>query len=232
MIHIAIVEDMAFDRKVLRDCLTEYARKNKEELRITEFTDGAHLLSDYPEQLDLVFMDIMMDEMDGLTAARRLRRRDTKVLLVFVTSMVQYAVQGYSVDAMDFLVKPVNYMGVRLCMDRVRKRLERDGSQKISVSNRDGIHSLSTSEICYFELLNHRVMIHTTEETIPVDFSLAEAEKLVSSCPFFRCHVSFLVNLQYVDQVKGNDVWVHGDRLSISRYRRKEFLDAWSQWLG
>ncbi len=232
MMHIAIVEDMAFDSKVLKDSLTEYARKNKVEFQITEFTDGSQLLTNYPEHLDLVFMDIMMGEMDGLTTARRLRRRDADVLLVFVTSMVQYAVQGYSVDAMDFLVKPVSYMGVRLCMDRVMKRLQRETTQKISFSNRDGIHSLSVSEICYFESLNHKVMVHTLEEKIPVDLSLAEAEKLVSSHPFFRCHASFLVNLQYIDQVKGNDVWVHGDRLAISRYRRKEFLDAWSQWMS
>ena len=108
MMHIAIVEDMAFDRKVLKDCLAEYARKNKAEFHFTEFTDGAQLLAHYPEKLDLVFMDIMMGEMDGLTAARRLRRKDTEVLLVFVTSMVQYAVQGYSVDAMDFLVKALS----------------------------------------------------------------------------------------------------------------------------
>lgn len=124
MIHIAIVEDTAFDRKVLRDCLTEYCRESGNEAQIVEFSDGSELLKRYPEKLNILFMDIAMEKMDGLTAARILRRRDEKVLLIFVTSMVQYAVQGYSVDAMDFLVKPVTYTGLKLCMERAVKRLK------------------------------------------------------------------------------------------------------------
>ena len=111
MIRIAIVEDAAFDRQVLRDCLREYGQETGTELQITEFTGGTAFLEQYQEDLDLIFMDIMMDGLDGLTTARKLRRRDDKVLLVFVTSMLQYAVQGYSVDAMDFIVAERNRTG-------------------------------------------------------------------------------------------------------------------------
>lgn len=232
MLHIALVEDTAFDRKVLRDCLEEYSRESGELLDIREFVDGSDLLAHYPDNLDMIFMDIMMGDMDGLTAARMLRRRDEKVLLVFVTSMVQYAVQGYSVDAMDFLVKPVGHMALKLCMDRALKRLRQDEPQRLSFSNREGTHSIPVSEICYIESINHKVIVHTREAAIPVDTSLAAAEKLVGELPFFRCHVSYLVNLRHVDRVSGNDVWVNGERLSISRYRRREFLEAWAAWLG
>ena len=200
MIRIAIVEDAAFDRQVLRDCLREYGQETGTELQITEFTGGTAFLEQYQEDLDLIFMDIMMDGLDGLTTARKLRRRDDKVLLVFVTSMLQYAVQGYSVDAMDFIVK--------------------------------GTHSVDAAEICYIESLEHKIVVHTVQGEIQSDMSLAAAEKMVKALPFFRCHVSYLVNLRYVDRVSGNDVWVNGDRLAISRYRRKDFLEAWSAWLG
>ena len=82
MIRIAIVEDAAFDRQVLRDCLREYGQETGTELQITEFTGGTAFLEQYQEDLDLIFMDIMMDGLDGLTTARKLRRRDDKVLLV------------------------------------------------------------------------------------------------------------------------------------------------------
>ena len=232
MIRIAIVEDAAFDRQVLRDCLREYGQETGTELQITEFTGGTAFLEQYQEDLDLIFMDIMMDGLDGLTAARKLRRRDDKVLLVFVTSMLQYAVQGYSVDAMDFIVKPVTYTGLKLCMDRVVRRLNETTPVRLRFTNREGTHSVDAAEICYIESLEHKIVVHTVQGEIQSDMSLAAAEKMVKALPFFRCHVSYLVNLRYVDRVSGNDVWVNGDRLAISRYRRKDFLEAWSAWLG
>ena len=232
MIRIAIVEDAAFDRQVLRDCLREYGQETGTELQITDFTGGTAFLEQYQEDLDLIFMDIMMDGLDGLTTARKLRRRDDKVLLVFVTSMLQYAVQGYSVDAMDFIVKPVTYTGLKLCMDRVVRRLNETTPVRIRFTNREGTHSVDAAEICYIESLEHKIVVHTVQGEIQSDMSLAAAEKMVKALPFFRCHVSYLVNLRYVDRVSGNDVWVNGDRLAISRYRRKDFLEAWSAWLG
>ena len=232
MIRIAIVEDAAFDRQVLRDCLREYGQETGTELQITEFTGGTAFLEQNQEDLDLIFMDIMMDGLDGLTTARKLRRRDDKVLLVFVTSMLQYAVQGYSVDAMDFIVKPVTYTGLKLCMDRVVRRLNETAPVRLRFTNREGTHSVDAAEICYIESLEHKIVVHTVQGEIQSDMSLAAAEKMVKALPFFRCHVSYLVNLRYVDRVSGNDVWVNGDRLAISRYRRKDFLEAWSAWLG
>ena len=232
MIRIAIVEDAAFDRQVLRDCLREYGQETGTELQITEFTGGTAFLEQNQEDLDLIFMDIMMDGLDGLTTARKLRRRDDKVLLVFVTSMLQYAVQGYSVDAMDFIVKPVTYTGLKLCMDRVVRRLNETTPVRLRFTNREGTHSVDAAEICYIESLEHKIVVHTVQGEIQSDMSLAAAEKMVKALPFFRCHVSYLVNLRYVDRVSGNDVWVNGDRLAISRYRRKDFLEAWSAWIG
>ena len=196
MIRIAIVEDAAFDRQVLRDCLREYGQETGTELQITEFTDGSAFLDQYPEDLDLVFMDIMMDGTDGLTTARKLRRRDDKVLLVFVTSMLQYAVQGYSVDAMDFIIKPVTYTGLKLCMDRVVRRLNETTPVRLRFTNREGTHSVDAAEICYIESLEHKIVVHTVQGEIQSDMSLAAAEKMVKALPFFRCNVSYLVNLR------------------------------------
>lgn len=232
MLRIALVEDTDFDRQVLRSCLEEYRRETKTELEISEFSSGRVFLEQLPESLDLIFMDIMMDGMDGLTVARQLRRRDDKVLLVFVTSMFQYAVQGYSVDAMDFLLKPVTPTAVKLCMDHALRRLQQHAPVCLRFSNREGMHAVPAADICYIEALQHRVIIHTKGQTLQIDSSLAAVEKMVAALPFFRCHASFLINLAYVDRISGNSVWVNGEELSISRYRRREFLDAWAAYLG
>ena len=118
MIHVAIVEDAAFDRKILRDCLAQYTAETGEAFDTTEYSSGEDFLSRCSGEPELIFMDIVMEELDGLSTARRLRLKNEKSLLIFVTSMLQYAVQGYSVDAMDFLVKPVSYPIFKLCLDR------------------------------------------------------------------------------------------------------------------
>ena len=232
MFSVAIVEDSAFDRKILRDCLERYTAETGTAFSVTEYGSGEEFLESCAEAPALVFMDIVMEELDGLSTARRMRLKNEKSLLIFVTSMMQYAVQGYSVDAMDFLIKPVSYPLFKLSMDRAQKKLRQESPARLSFSNREGEWSVPASEVCYIESLDHKIFVHTTEHSIPVDGSLAAMEKLTASLPFFRCHVSYLVNLAHVERVSGNDVWVHGERLSISRYRRREFLEAWTAWLG
>ena len=232
MISVAIVEDTAFDRKILRDCLAQYGAETGSEFAIQEYSSGEAFLEQCAQAPDLIFMDIVMQELDGLSTARKLRLHNDRSLLIFVTSILQYAVQGYSVDAMDFLIKPVSYPLFKLSLDRAVKKLRQESPVRLSFSNREGDWSVPASEVCYIESLDHKIYVHTTEKTIPVDGSLAAMEKLTATLPFFRCHVSYLVNFAYVERISGNDVWVHGERLSISRYRRREFLDAWAAWLG
>lgn len=232
MYRIAIVEDSAFDRKHLTEFLRRYEKETGETFAIDFFSDGDELIKNYPSELDILFLDIMMERMDGLKTARIVRRMDDRVILFFVTSMVHYATQGYSVDALDFLVKPISYMGLKVRMDRARLRLQKKASFCLEIHNSEGIRSVSVNDICYLETCNHRVVVHTKTETIPANCSLRSLEQQLASMPFFRCHTSFLINLNYVDKIQGNDVWVNGEKLFVSRYRRKDFLDAWAAFLG
>lgn len=232
MYRIAIVEDSAFDRKHLIEFLHRYEKECGEKFEILSFSDGAELMKDYPEGLDILLMDIMMEEMDGLKTARLVRRKDERVILIFVTSMIQYAIQGYSVDAMDFVVKPISYMGIKVRLDRALQRIRQSSARHIEVRNSDGVYQVAVSDICYLETFNHKVVLHTKDRVIPVNTSMHALEKELTGMPFFRCHASFLINLNYVDKIQGNDIWVAGQLLSISRYRRKDFLEAWAAWLG
>jgi DNA-binding LytR/AlgR family response regulator len=232
MVHVAIVEDSAFDQKILVDCLKEYESETGTKMQITVYSSGEKLVEHYPKQLDILFMDIMMGEMDGLRTARLVRRQDEKVILIFVTSMIQYAIQGYGVDAMDFVVKPVSYTGIKIRMDRALYKLQQAAPIHLEIVNADGIYQVNANDICYLETFNHKVIVHTKDQVIPANASLRSFEKALEKLPFFRCHTSFLVNLQYVDKIQGNNIWINGQLLSISRYRRKEFLEAWSTYLG
>lgn len=232
MYRIAVVEDSPFDQRQLTEFLHRYEKETGAVFQIDLFSDGSELMKEYPPNLDILFMDIMMDRLDGLKTARLVRRQDTRVILIFVTSMLQYAVQGYSVDALDFLVKPVTYMGLKVRLDRAVLRLQKTASHLLEIRNSEGTFFIAASDICYLETFNHKVIVHTKDKAIPANASLRSLEKELTGLPFFRCHTSFLVNLNYVDRIQGNDIWVNDRLLSISRYRRREFLEAWAAYLG
>lgn len=232
MYRVAIAEDSAFERKQLTEYLRRYEKEKGVQFDILEFSDGDELIAHYPENPDILFMDIVMEHMDGLKAARLVRRRDERVVLIFVTNMVQYAVRGYSVDALDFMVKPLSYTGLKVRLDRAIRKLSKSTSRQITIQSCNEHRSIPISDICYIETDNHHVILHTKEQAIPVNASMKSFEKDLSDLPFFRCHASFLINLKYIDKIQGNNVWVNGTLLSVSRYRRKEFLDAWGAYLG
>jgi DNA-binding LytR/AlgR family response regulator len=117
-------------------------------------------------------------------------------------------------------------------MDRALYKLQQAAPIHLEIVNADGIYQVNANDICYLETFNHKVIVHTKDQVIPANASLRSFEKALEKLPFFRCHTSFLVNLQYVDKIQGNNIWINGQLLSISRYRRKEFLEAWSTYLG
>lgn len=231
MYKVAIVEDIAFERKTLFEYLRRYEEKEQISFQIYTFQDGAELISNYPEGLDILLMDIGMEHVDGIKAARLVRRKDERVVLIFVSSMVQYGIQGYSVDAMDFIVKPVSYMGLKMRLDRALLRLNKNSSKRIQVRSEDTLFQLDISDIYFVETYNHKVIVHTKDRALPVNVSMHVLEEELKGFPFFRCHNSFLVHLKYIDKIQENDIWINGQVLSISRYRRKEFLEAWASYI-
>ena len=117
MIQIAIVEDAASDRKKLQDFVERFFGERGQTVKIFLFSDGTEFLDDYPSLLDIAFLDIEMKQVDGIRTACMLREWDRRVLLAFVTNMAHLALEGYAVDAADFIVKPLDYGGFSAHMD-------------------------------------------------------------------------------------------------------------------
>lgn len=232
MYRVAIAEDVEFERSTLTRYLHTYEAEMDVSFEIFAFPDGEALLKEYPGQLDLLLLDIAMPKVDGLTAARRIRRDDPNVVILFISSVTQCAVQGYSVEALDFIVKPVSYMGLRLRLDRALTRIRQSQPRMLEIRNADGLFKLSATDILYVETFRHRVVIHTRERALPAEKSMQAMEKELRGLPFFRCHTSFLVNLRFVDRIAGGDLFIGEQAIPISRYRRRELLEAWAAYLG
>lgn len=232
MIHIAIVEDDAAERERLCALAGQLARCQGASVQITPYADADELLRAPGARFDLILLDIQMPGTDGMTAARRIRETDEDVLLVFITSMAQYALQGYQVNALDFLVKPVSEPMLAASMQRALRRLEKAAPACLHVKIGASYRRLNVSDVLYAETLARHVILHTPGEAVPYPGSLAALEKELAPHGFFRCHSAFVVNLSAVERIQGSDAFIGGQAVPVSKHRRKEFLSALTRYLG
>ncbi len=231
--NVAIVEDELDAAKDMSRFLEEFGRSESVEFTVSHFPDAEEFLRRYIHNIyDLVMMDIRMPSMDGMTAAEKLRQIDEAVPLVFVTSMVQFAVRGYSVDALDFIVKPVKYPAFELKMKRIIRAVKTRRSESIMI-NVDGAAKVIPANLIYYvEVLGHNLTYHTAQGDYTLRGKLSAVEQSLPKESFFRCSASNIINLRYVNRVLSEDVEVAGKLIRFSRGKKREFMDALSAYLG
>lgn len=233
MITLALVEDDEAQRTALGHMAERFFSQNGEELQILAYADGDDILAQYPQHLDLILMDIDMPRVNGLDAARRIRSFDTQVLLVFITNMAQCALDGYAVEAMDFLVKPVTDYSCQLSFSRVLRRLRQRRGHSIQVRRGKNTYSIDALELQYAETQGHSLLLHMKDgSAMSITESIQSLTRRTQHLGFFRCHTSFLVNLAEVDTIRRSDTVVGGTVLPVSKHRREEFLRAMAGYVG
>lgn len=232
MLRIAVVDDEREQRVLLESCLHRYEQENSQHFLISLFEDAQDFLRQDPGDFEIVLLDIQMPGLDGMTVARQLRQRNQHLVLIFITNMVQFAVEGYAVDAMDFIVKPVSYYRLASSITKALGRLRTEQGVPLVLHTKEGTYRLDSARVHYIEMLNHHTIFHTEDGVFDTTGSLKKLEQQLASQPFARCNSGYLVNLRYVRSVEGSDVVVGGDRLQISRTRRKVFLQQMSEFFG
>lgn len=232
MIRTVIVEDEDTAADTLREYIDRYAAKKDESFSVERYSDGIEFLEKYSGQYDIVFMDIEMKHMNGLEAAKRLRKIDSLVILVFVTNMARFAVKGYEVDALDFIVKPVRYDDFAFRLDKAVSRIKRNEAKYVLVGlSGGGCAKLATDSIRYIEVMKHNLVFHTEEGDFESYGTLKKYESQLGNC-FARCNSCYLVNLKYVNYVRDFTCDVFGEKLKISQPRKKEFVQALNDYIG
>ena len=234
MYHIAIVEDEIDFSVQLQKYLQQYQEENGVEFTVSVFHDGAEIVKAYACEYDAIFLDIEMPQMNGMEAAERIREMDEDVVIMFITNMAQYALFGYSVGALDFVMKPINYYTFSMKLRRVLKRIQKKEKEQhtIVLNLADGIKKLDTKQIYYVEIQNRLLHYHTTEGEYILKGTLQSVEEMLEGYAFARCNHWYLVNLMHVTEVKNNIAVVGEFELEISRRNKNSFMQALTDYLG
>lgn len=226
MIAAAIVDDDRSTVTTLCAYLKRFCQEHSEECAITAFDDGDKLLHHYRASYDIIFLDIEMPTINGMQAARVIRQTDPDTLIVFVTQMAQFAVQGYEVEALGFVVKPINYPSFDMVMRKAMRRMSHRHSDTVTLSVRGSATVIPLQRIDYVEVQGHRLTYHTQDGPLHVKGTLSDAESTLSNGNFIRCNRWYLINVDHVEGLQGNTVTIGDHQIEVSRSRKRELLHA------
>lgn len=239
MVKAAIVEDETSYAEELSSFFKRYMITNNHSFQATIFTTADKFLANYKVgEFDIIFMDIEMPGTNGMEAAKILRKKDSEVILFFVTNLSQYALESYEVQAFNFMVKPIQYGDFALKMGRAIRRVVSDADNKILLTYKNGERVMekivSIADICYVEVRDHSLIWHMVDENINGlrGETMKAIQARLSGCGFAMCDQSFLINIKYITSVAKEEVHVGNDVIKISRRRRQEFLSMVAKHLS
>ena len=226
--NVLIAEDEAIFSSLLDTYLHRFAEEKNIQINISLYTNGADLAEHYHPEWDLVLLDVDMPGMDGFSVARSIRETDPDVAIMFITNLAQYAIRGYEVHALDYILKPVSYPALSMKLTRELGNIIRRTERNIMIYQNGSMVRLPLSRLFYVEVYNHSLRYHTPDGMMETtgSKSLTELETELGKEGFCRCHNSYLVNLKHVDAVGDGKVKVGNQLLPVSRSRRNSFMNA------
>ena len=231
--NIAVVDDNLNDRKMILDYLSQFFNESGLDYTTSTFEDGVSFLKDYSFSYDFIIFDIDMPQMSGIDTAKELRKKDSNVTIMFVTNMPQYALEGYSVEAVDYVLKPLSYPDFRLKMKKATRYILRNSVKKVTINTtEEGLITVDSSDIYYVESKLHYIYYHTKKGIYKMRAKLTEVEDILLPYHFARSGGSFLINLAYLEKIDGNEIVVADETLPLSRRMKASLMSAFTKYIG
>lgn len=232
MVKIAIVEDEENYISEIKEHLKQYEEESGEKFSVSVYSDGDGIVSRYKGQFDIILMDIHMKFIDGMTAAEEIRRIDSEVIIIFITNMTQYAIRGYEVDALDYILKPVTYFTFSQKLQKAVDKVKKREKYYLSVPIKGGMHKIDLSSLLYIESQGHILNYHMQDQVVSNREKMSNIEEKLAHHGFFRINKGCMVNLKYVDTVIEGNCILNGETLPVARLKRKLFLEKLTEYIS
>ena len=236
MLQIAVVDENPHDVVATGTCIEYFFdRFEKECYHIKEYDNGLDLIRS-DDLYDIVFLDARLNRLDGIELAQHMRRKNEDTLLVFATDMEEYAIQGYKVDALDFIIKPVTQLKIDCALKKAIKRipekklLPKQKPVSIELQMPSETVQVSSDEIRHIEVKDHILLFHTTVGEFKIYGRLTEMFRRLRGHPFVLCNRSNLVNLRFVSRMSNGRLEIDDTSIPIALARRKEVSLRFSQY--
>ena len=231
MIHIAICDDEKHMSDHIRAMASEFFRKKNREIQLRTFLSGEELLN-YDGQIDILFLDIQMNGMDGLETARKLRAGKFRGVLIFITVLKEMVFQSFEVQAYDYLVKPVDEKQFGKTMERLYASMQNASEDSLLVQKGYEGRIIREEEIVFCEIIDRKIYLNLASGEVVDYYERIENLETKLGSHFFRCHRSYLINLKHLKGYKnGTACMDNGKEVPVSRLRSREFSGVVLQYM-
>lgn len=245
MLQIAVCDDEQYYREKIQFLLKQYLKQKNLEYSIQLYNSGEAFLSQYENNVryNIVFLDISMHTIDGIQTASQIRSFHSDTQLVFVTAFIDYALEGYKVDAVRYIMKDTLDTAIPECMDTILQKMQRT---QVSFSFVSGKTTLYTDNILYIESQRHKLLFHymksNTIQSTPAKPGLTvyqmyekldSIEKMLSGHGFLRIHKSYLVNMKHIRRLSNYTVFLDtNEELPVPRLKYQAVKESYAAYKG
>ncbi|WP_028042512.1 LytR/AlgR family response regulator transcription factor [Candidatus Stoquefichus massiliensis] len=229
---IIICDDIISDREILHNYCNHYAKENRVPMTVMEFENAGTLLQcQDARSADVMLLDIYMDGMSGIDAAHILRQKGYRGALILTTTSQDYYADGYDVEAIHYLLKPISYQAFCESMRRVYERMNTI-TKKIRVTSTRNTFDIDISGIQYIEVYGHKTFIHTIKGDIKVNHSLVSLEERLGGDPFLRCYRYYIINMDFVKRMNDDSFLMKDNKeIPLSRDGRTALKNRYMSYI-
>ncbi|MFA9377723.1 MAG: LytR/AlgR family response regulator transcription factor [Lachnotalea sp.] len=232
-INVAICDDNTMFCTQLNNFIERFNEEYNTNCEVEIFNSGFELLCQYTDEFKIIILDIEMEGINGIETALEIRKKNQKVIIWFLSVSTSYIMEGYKAEAYRYLIKPLSYEEFLKEFCASIKWMEEKYYSSIVVEYKNKTYYLDSNDILFIEVFGHNLIYHLMNEAVTGKDTMNNIEIELQKFNFLRIHRSYLINLKKVKTFSKTEVvMLNNKRIPISKYKEKEFKEAYTQLWG